>query len=449
MKKNKIDMTEIMSFKNMLAYKCKPVVLLFLFMCFGLVSAQEPLSLNDAIARALENNYDLTLTRQDQQIAEIRNSWGAAGRYPYVNLSVGANHTYNMNDSENYLQSRYSAGVNIGWTLFDGFSVRINKQKFDELEQLSKQNTAIVVEGTIQSVILAYYSVLLEKEQLAVAKELMDLSEDRYEQVKQRQEFGSAVTFDVLQAQNAYLGDKTRYLLQEVAYKNSLRDLNYIMVAEEGQKYDLTSDFVAQPVEYKLADLHQQMLSDNKALKNQYINQNLLENAVVAAKSSYYPSLDLSAGGGLTRLGNDFEVKGASWDNTSNMYGNLTLSYNLFSGGSRKRALQIAEIEQKSGQVELMQMQHELTNKLDNLYELYLVRKELLTVARENLEAARLNLQIAGEKFDSGAINSFNFRDVQLVYLNAAQQELQAIYNFIDTHTSLLRMTGAIIQQYE
>jgi outer membrane protein len=131
------------------------------------------------------------------------------------------------------------------------------------------------------------------------------------------------------------------------------------------------------------------------------------------------------------------------------MYGNFTLSYNLFSGGNRKRALQIAKLEEESGLVALEQMQHDLDNKLENLYEFYLVRKELLSVANENLQAARLNFQIAKEKFENGSINSFNFRDVQLIYLNAALQELQAVYNFIDTHTALLRMAGTIIQQYE
>jgi outer membrane protein len=77
------------------------------------------------------------------------------------------------------------------------------------------------------------------------------------------------------------------------------------------------------------------------------------------------------------------------------------------------------------------------------------VQKELLSVASENLEAAKLNLQISREKFEAGAINSFNFRDVQVLYLNSAQRELEAVYAFIDAHTSLLRMTGTIIQQYE
>ncbi len=65
------------------------------------------------------------------------------------------------------------------------------------------------------------------------------------------------------------------------------------------------------------------------------------------------------------------------------------------------------------------------------------------------MKAAKLNLQISQEKFESGAINSFNFRDVQTFYLRASQAELEAIYYFIDAHTSMLRMTGVIVQEYE
>ncbi|KOH42850.1 hypothetical protein NC99_42930 [Sunxiuqinia dokdonensis] len=411
--------------------------------------AQTVLSLEDAITKALENNYDITLVKQDQQIAEIRNSWGEAGRYPYIGISLGADNAINNNDNQDYVQSRLSAGLNLNWTLFDGFAVNISKQRFAELEELSKQNTAIMVEGTIQSIVLAYYSALLEKERLNVLKEVMLLSEDRFSRMEQRKDFGSAVTFEVLQAQNAYLTDKTSYLSQEVAYKNALRDLAFLMADKSAPSYELNDSFEAIPIDYRLADLQQQMMANNKSLKNQYISQNLLENAILAAKSSYYPTLSFAGGATRSRTGNDFENGGMTWADATNMYGNFTLSYNLFSGGNRKRALQIARLEEESGLVALEQMQHDLDNKLQNLYEFYLVRKELLSVANENLQAARLNFQIAKEKFENGSINSFNFRDVQLIYQNAALQELQAIFNFIDTHTALLRMIGTIIQQHE
>jgi outer membrane protein TolC len=71
----------------------------------------------------------------------------------------------------------------------------------------------------------------------------------------------------------------------------------------------------------------------------------------------------------------------------------------------------------------------------------------LLSVAQASRESTGLNLQISEEKFRSGAINSFNFRDVQLRYINSSIRTLEAIYDLIDTETELLRLTGGIISE--
>lgn len=424
------------------------IILLILFAAFS-IQAQQSLTLNDAVEKALENNYQMKMVRDNQRISEIRNNWGNAGRYPYINLSLADNNSFNLAETENYTSNRFIGGASVNWTLFDGYSVRINKQRFEELEQLSKQNTAIMVESTIQSIILSYYAVLLEKEKLGVYSEVMALSEDRYKQAQERKEFGTFVTYDVLQAQNSYLSDRSKFMLQEVSYKNALRDLNYLMAEDASVRYELTDIFQAIPVEYSVSDLQAQMIENNKGLQNQYVNQRLLENAVASAKSAFSPSLDFYGGTNTTSGRTAYINSGSSWANSASFYGNFTLSFNLFSGGNRKRAMQIAKIDKEIGLVEVDEMQHDLTNSLSNIYEFYLVRKELLNVANENLEAAKLNLQISREKFEAGAINSFNFRDVQNIYLNAAQGKLEAIYNFIDTHTALLRLTGTIIQEYE
>ncbi len=98
----------------------------------------------------------------------------------------------------------------------------------------------------------------------------------------------------------------------------------------------------------------------------------------------------------------------------------MRLSFDIYSAGVRKRSVEIARINEEMAQVEISEMEHALTNELFNLVDYYGVRVELLNVANENLAAAELNLSISEEKYRSGVINSFNFRDVQLIYLNAA-----------------------------
>jgi outer membrane protein TolC len=66
-------------------------------------------------------------------------------------------------------------------------------------------------------------------------------------------------------------------------------------------------------------------------------------------------------------------------------------------------------------------------------------------VANENLEAAELNLSISEEKYRSGVINSFNYRDIQLLYLNVSFQRLRAVYNLIGSEAALTRITGGYL----
>jgi outer membrane protein TolC len=107
--------------------------------------------------------------------------------------------------------------------------------------------------------------------------------------------------------------------------------------------------------------------------------------------------------------------------------------------------VEVARINEEVARIELSEMEHALTNELFNLLDFHEVRIELLRVADENLEAAELNMSISEEKYRSGVINSFNFRDIQLIYLNAAVRRLQAIYQLVASNAGLTRITGGFL----
>src|SRR6056297_2671956 len=121
----------------------------------------------------------------------------------------------------------------------------------------------------------------------------------------------------------------------------------------------------------------------------------------------------------------------------------------IYSGGTRKRAIDVAKVNEEITQIEVEEIKHSITNLLFNEFDLYNLRKTLLNVSEQSLEAAEINLQIADEKFKSGAINSFNYRDIQIGYLNTALNRLQAIYNLIYSNTTLTRLTGGFLEEQE
>jgi outer membrane protein TolC len=190
------------------------------------------------------------------------------------------------------------------------------------------------------------------------------------------------------------------------------------------------------------------MLSNNQTLKNQYLNQSLLEKQVDLRKSEWWPQLSLRAGYEDIQNRVVYLGENTTTFDRQNSYASLTLSWNLFNGGNRKRAIEIAKVDERAGEITINDMNHSLSNRLYNTYELYEVRKELFKVASESLDAAELNLNISEEKFRAGVINSFNYRDVQLIYQNAAVNRLNTIYNLIEADQALLKLTGGMITEY-
>ena len=420
----------------------------FLVMCTVSFShAEENISLSGAIETALENNYNIRIISRNEEIADINNSWGAAGRLPTISFGLTSSNRAQFNETADNTSIGLTPDVSLNWTLFNGFSIGIRKQKLETLTSLSKGSTAVLVEQTIQSVILAYYNVLFEQEKLDVMRDVMELSRDRYDYTMTKKEIGSAVTYDVLLAKNAWLEDKSNNILQEVTLSNAVRDLKYLMGVSDDTVYTFTEEFTAELKDYERKPLLDRMLSNNKTLRNQYINELLLEKEVALAKSLFYPTLSLRSGIDAPSTRTKFEGTPATTANSQNLSVSLTLSYNFFDGGAKKRALRIAKIREETGLVETAEMKHSLSNQLAKMLDLYNVRKDLYNVAEENLDTASLNMQISGDKFRAGTINSFNYRDVQLIYLSASLNRLSAVYNLIDADTALARITGGIVSE--
>ncbi len=399
----------------------------------------EDLSLTDALAKTLEYNYGIRISKSDVEIASINNDWGVAGRYPTIGFDANSNNAYNFTDTS--WTNRLYAGVGLDWTIFDGFRVNFTKDKLETLEELSQGSLGVVVENTIEDVIMAYYDVLLQQENLSVLQTVMTLSEDRYAYEQVRYDLGGTVTFQVLQAQNVYLNDKALFMTQEVVVRNAIRNLNFLLGLDPTLMWNFPDPFEPDTTDYILGDLTGKMMSNNQTLRNQYTNLQLQKKEIDLRKSALYPSLYVSAGldenvGNAQFIGNTDALS---------TYGNLRLSWDIYTGGTRKRAVEVARINEGIAQIEIEQMEHALMNELLNLYDFYSIRIALLEVADESQEAAELNMSIADEKFRAGAITSFEYRDIQLIYLNSALRRLQAIYNLIGSRTSLTRLTGGFL----
>lgn len=436
---------------------------------FQIATAQEALSLSQAIDLAMQQNYALQIAQRNADIAENNNEWGTAGRYPNINLTLGLNNGFNdANNPASFtreittLNTGVTPGIEAIWTLYNGNRVNLTKQQLEQLERLGQGNVRIAVENTIRSVILAYYATLIEQERVEIRRQSLALSRDRVNYESIRQEFGRASTFDVLQNQDAYLNDSTLFLQQGIAYENALRNLNLALGVDDlNKRYELTDrlDFVA--IDYNTEALQTAMLANNQMLQNLYLNRDLSSIATRIQESAKYPSVSLRAGGAYNSSISNGNATLSSRDslgqpnildldavrnNSLNFFLNFSVAYNLFDGGVRKRNIENAKTGELIAQLEVENMKRTLNTQLANTIASYNNQKQLLELTNQLVDNALRNLEIAGERFRGGLISSFDYRTVQLGYINATQGRLNALFNLKNIETELLQLAGGLLK---
>lgn len=451
---------------------------------------QETLTVLDAVRIGLQNNFDARIQTLEQEQARELNSWGQAGALPVINLISNQNNSVIERKPANpfavagrNISNTIPGQLDIQWTLFNGFAVRLNKERLETLQAQSEGNARFVIENTVQTIVLGFYNVLLEKQRLEVRQKALRFSRQLYEYVKLRKDLGGAITFDVLQQQNNYLTDSANVLRQQIAFRSATRNLNELLNVNLEAEYTFLDEFAFTPVEtqYDFEAMKAKMLASNASLRNQFIFQELQRVAREAAQSPMYPSLSLSFGstGSLDQLNARFRptadgtvvkttVGYLNDDDTQPVigrsfkpeyrtlqgysygaYANLTLRFTLFNGGQVRRAVRNAEIEEKITALGTDRLKLSLENDLRTALEQYQLRRQLASIAATKLKAAELNLSLAYERYKNGSFSAVDLRIIEENLQNAALENNAAIFDVLSTRTELTRMTGGLLDEYK
>ncbi len=418
------------------------------------LQAQDSLSLEDALKVALKQNFDILLTEKAVEVNQIQNTWGQAGRFPTVTLSAqqGNNISDQSNNPTSFIQAllmtnSLQGGANVNWTLFNGFRVRANKEKLEQLELQSEGNATLVIENTIQGIILNYYQAKLQQEKILLLNNVIELSKQKWEYQKLRQDLGVALTVDLLQYESAFYQDSTNLIMQHLAYDNAIRNLNLIMGVDESKQWDLTDEIEVDAVGYDFEALKEKMLSSNQNIKNEFINIEILARDITLAKATMYPVVGFNAGAQFQansfKIGDFPRAQGV----TVNYYANFTLNFTLYDGGKVKRGIQALEVQNEVNEIQLDKLKSTLSSELKTHYDLYEARLKMFDLTKKSFRVAQKNFDIAKLKESSGLINSFAFRDIEMAYLTTGLSMIETGFNLIESQTNLAKLTGGLLDE--
>jgi outer membrane protein TolC len=418
---------------------------------FSPMFGQTQLSLSDAIKIGLANNFQIQIGEQRIKIAKNNNNLSQAGKYPNIDLRLNSgNGIQAIDNPASFLNGTITSlgvtpGVDVLWVLFDGYKVRINKQRLEQLEFQTAGNKELVVENTIQAIILSYYRAAIEQEKIGVFKEVLKLSRDRYEYQVIRRDLGVGSKFNILQTKDAYLSDSINLKFQETALDNAIQNLNLTMGVEDLRTtYALTDLLDYNRTNYDADALQQKMFANNQNLKNQFLNLQLLKTETDFQQSNKMPRVSMNTGVNYA-LSQNYLGDLSATGRTFQYYLNFSLTYNIYDAGRTKRAIENAIINEKIGQLTINDQKRTLRGQLQMNVANYNHQADIIELNDARVANAKENLSVAEERFKSGIITSFDYRNVQLAYIRAALTKLEAVYNLKTTETDIIRLTGGII----
>lgn len=424
----------------------------------GVSDCQVVFDLKRCIETGLQKNYDIRIMRNNQEISDNNLTVGNAGYLPSVDLTTGYsgsvnNTTQNLANGEknknNGIHNQLlNAGVNLNWTVFDGFNIQTNHQRLKELQKMGELNTRLTIENFVSGLTSEYYNYIQQNIRLKNLKSAVKLSKERLRIVEARYEIGAGSRLDLQQAKVDFNSDSSRLIKQyEVLYTSRI-SLNQMMAADNIEQLIVTTDSIIEFNQFiNKDDIWQKTLSANTFLLLSNKNKNLSLLDLKTAQSENYPYLKLNAGYGYTK--NIYNT--GTIDNQNNLgltYG-LTIGFNLFDGFNRKRKQKNARIEVENKELQYEQTILSLKADFSNMWMAYRNNIDLTNLEKENVQTAKENHEIAIERYKLGDLSGIELREAQNSLLEAEERLVQAEYNTKLCEISLMQISGQVISYSE
>ena len=422
--------------------------------------AQDTYDLKRVLETGLERNYDIRIVRNEQQITENNATWGNAGLLPAVDVNAGYNGSLSNIDqqmtdrSSNHYSAILNQGVNLGlnlnWTLFDGFRMQTEYERLNEFRKMGEINTRLTIENLVAGLTSEYYNYVRQQLRLKNLRYAVSLSKERLRIVEARYNIGSMSRLDLQQARVDFNADSSSLIKQYEVVNTSSIVLHQMMGMEDvSRKLTVCDSLIIADRLLNEITLWEKTLETNSRLLASRENRTISELDLKAIRSRNYPYLKLNAGYGYTL--NVYDTKNSSVEQQNNLglnYG-FTLGYSLFDGMNRSRETKNARIAIQNRELEYARLELDLKADLSNLWMAYQNNLERTGLEEENLAAARENYEIAMERYRLGDLSGIELREAQNSLLEAEERLLQAQFNTKLGEISLLQISGQVMLYLE
>ena len=428
--------------------------IVLLFSAVSLLRAQPqegPLTLEAAIAEALDANFSIKIARNDTEIT--RNNVTYAPFLP--NLALSGRQTQTINDSRvTYREEQerrdqkntvdnFNAGVNLVWRLFDGMNMFATYDRQRELFKQGELSLRAAIETLIAEVSNQFYSLLIREQQLEAARYYLEISQMRYNQAREKYSIGAISGLEMKQAKIDFNADSSELIVQELQLTNAYVEFGRMLNRQPDTTLRVEGSIVPEPV-FSFDDLKEKTLAGNTDIRMAQSDGTVARQDLRLARSLRYPTLDFSTGYAYSYSQNPISV--AKYNSTTGYNWGFSLSFNIFDGLETNRKVRNAKIGIRNSDLNLRQTEQTVVSDLMQTYNSYRNNLKMIDFEQESAEAARLNLEAAVDMYRLGTMSGIEFREIQRSYMAAEVRRLSALYQTKISEISLMFLSGELVQ---
>jgi len=430
----------------------RKLILLLVVLCYWIhLPGQEILTLSDAVRIGLENNYSIIIQKNDAQISSNNNTIGNAGFLPSLNLSATQNNTITNTVQETFVSGSkeisgannrtFNAGIQLTWTLFDGFSMFASKNMLNILEEMGETEARIAIENTLSSIILNYYGIIQQQKLVQVLEDAAALSMERKKIMEAKISLGAGSELQLLQSTVDLNADSINLISEMAAMQKTMADLNRLLARNPETRF-IPSDSISLDNTLYYDSLLMKTREQNNTLLIARNNIDLNTFALKDVQSQRYPRLNLNAGYNYNQLNS--ETGYLKYNQSNGPSFGLSLTYPLFDGFNITREIRNARVELNTMENYLKDTDLNLHTDLYKIYNDYVTNLRIIGIELINREVARENVEVAFEKYRLGSINDIELRETQKKYIDAQYQLLLSQFRAKQAEIELLRISGEL-----
>lgn len=451
-RKTKVQVSEVCKQKGIIHY-----FFLFLFIFIGSIScAQRILTVEEAVAGALQKNYDIILSRNDSTIAAIDYSYRNAVFLPRLNANAGA--LWNNNSQKQILadgskrdqsglrSNNINSQVALNWTLFDGLRMFVLRDKAEQLLEFGELEVKNQIVNTVASVINNYYNIVRQKQQLRSIEEQMSIDSERVRLAQYRLDVGVGIKPDLLQSKIDLNAQKAAQLQQLALIEQLKEQLNQAMALPQFTIYDVV-DTITINTGISLGEVM------NAAEKNPSMllakkNIDIANLAVKETKAALYPTVSFNSAYNFNRTTNQVVINNFStlFNQVQGYNYGFTATIPILNNLNTRRLIKQAKWNVGYQNI-LYESQKSLTDlSVINAFQNYEQQKKALALEEENILLARENLDIVFQTYKLGAATLLQLKLAQNSLADAENRLIEARYNAKLSETELMRLSGRLVR---